>query len=335
MASQINIIHSSKNYKNGPSVLTIGNFDGVHIGHQKLIHRVVEIKKERNLRSCVFTFEPSPRSVLSPKTKPVRIANWVDKIVWLEEFGIENIILEPFSKAFAQHSAEWFIDEILVRRLQTQVLIVGYDFRFGRARSGTIEMIRQRAPNIEIYQYPPLLIEDIQNEYLEGNDYQDILQKIPSKTVVSSTLIRNVIMDGEMKLAQILLSRPHKIEGVVVSGMQRGRKIGFPTANIFSKTELIPSTGVYAVFVKIDTERKPLKAMANLGVQPTFNGHSFQVEVHIFDFNRNIYSSSVEIFFIRKLRSERKFSSSDELVEQLKIDKQKSIALLDQESLTF
>ena len=335
MASQINIIHSSKNYKNGPSVLTIGNFDGVHIGHQKLIHRVVEIKKKRNLRSCVFTFEPSPRSILSPKTKPVRIANWVDKIVWLEEFGIENVILEPFSKSFAQHSAEWFIDEISVRRLQTQFLIVGYDFRFGRARSGTIEMIRQRAPNIEIYQYPPLLIEDLQNEDLVESDYQDILQKISPETIISSTLIRNIIMDGEVKLAKILLSRPHKIEGVVVSGMQRGRKIGFPTANIFSKTELIPSTGVYAVFVRIDTEKKLLKAMVNLGVQPTFNGHSFQVEVHIFDFNRNIYSSSVEIFFIRKLRSELKFSSSYELVEQLKKDRQRSIEILDQELLTF
>lgn len=335
MASQINIIHSSKNYKNGPSVLTIGNFDGVHIGHQKLIQRVVEIQKKRNLRSCVFTFEPSPRSVLSPKTKPIRIANWVDKIVWLEEFGIENIILEPFSKAFAQHSAEWFVDEILVRRLQTQVLIVGYDFRFGRARSGTIEMIRQRAPEIEIYQYPPLLVEDLQNEGPEESEYLDIVQKIPKKTIISSTLIRNIITNGEMKLAKILLSRPHKMEGVVVPGMQRGRKIGFPTANIFSKTELIPSTGVYAVFVRIDTERKPLKAMANLGVQPTFNGHSFQVEVHIFDFNRSIYSSSVEIFFIKKLRSEQKFSSSEELVEQLKIDRQKSVAILDQEPLNF
>ena len=112
MASQINIIHSSKNYKNGPSVLTIGIFDGVHIGHQKLIQRVVEIQKERNLRSCVFTFEPSPKCFKS-KNKAHSYCNWVDKIVWLEEFGIENIILEPFSKAFAQHSAEWFVDEIL------------------------------------------------------------------------------------------------------------------------------------------------------------------------------------------------------------------------------
>ena len=128
MASQINIIHSSKNYKNGPSVITIGNFDGVHIGHQRLIRQVNDIKTQRNLNSCAFTFEPSPRSILSPKTKPMRIANWVDKIIWLEELGIQNIILEPFSRAFAQHSAEWFIDEILVERLKTCVLVVGYDF---------------------------------------------------------------------------------------------------------------------------------------------------------------------------------------------------------------
>ena len=142
-----------------------------------------------------------------------------------------------------------------------------------------------------------------------------------------------MIAKGSVEQAALLLSRPHKVEGVVVSGMQRGRKIGFPTANIYPKTELIPSTGVYAVLVRIDSKNIILKGMANLGVQPTFNGHSFQIEVHIFDFEENIYSSLVEVFFIKKLRSEKKFSSSSELIQQLKCDMKEAVSILKKSSI--
>jgi riboflavin kinase / FMN adenylyltransferase len=323
MKSSINIIHSSKNYNRKASVLTIGNFDGVHIGHQQLIHKVNEISKQRNLCSCVFTFEPSPRSTLSPKTKPSRIANWVDKINWLHQIGIENVILEPFSSAFAQHSPEWFIHEILLQRLQTEVLVVGYDFHFGRARAGTVDMIRELAPQIKIFQVPPLHINDMSNV-----EHKQIFKDMSPQSIISSTLIRDLIQGGDVSKAGILLSRPHKIEGVVISGMQRGRKIGFPTANIMPKTELIPSTGVYAVRVHIDSETEGYDGMANLGVQPTFNGHSFQIEVHIFDFHKNIYGSNLEVSFIKKLRSEKKFFNSSELVAQLQKDKQYSRHIL-------
>ena len=323
MTHNIHIVASSKNYQKLPCVLTIGNFDGVHVGHQQLLQKTIAIAKLRNIESCAFTFEPSPRSVLGPKTKPVRIANWVDKINWLDQIGIKNVILEPFDTAFAQHSAEWFVDEILIKRLQTQALVVGYDFHFGRARSGTIEMIRERAPHIDIFQIEPLKISDIRNSKNE-----QILQNISPTEIVSSSFIRNLLCSGSVEQAKVLLTRPHKIEGVVVSGMQRGRNIGFPTANLFPKTELIPESGVYAVTIRVDSEESLYQGMANLGVQPTFNGHSFQIEVHIFDFCRNIYGSVLEVFFHKRLRSEKKFSSTTDLIQQLQIDKQKSKEIL-------
>ncbi len=310
--NQVEIFAGSAHYKGKGSgaAVTIGNFDGVHLGHQELLGQIIKAAHERGLKSCVFTFEPSPRTLLSQKNLVPRIGRWSDKVRWLEQIGVDQIILEPFSMAFAQHSAEWFIREILVNRLKTKVLVVGHDFRFGRARSGDIDLIKRLVPNIELHQVEALKI---------------------NKEVVSSSVIRALVQKGEVLKARVFLGRPHMLHGVVVGGEQRGRKIGFPTANVHTDTELLPAAGVYVVSVLINYEERRY-GMANLGVQPTFEGTKFQVEVHIFDFEDNIYGADIEVSFLEHLRSERYFASADDLRQQLITDEQKARALLKSEN---
>lgn len=291
-----------------PPVVTIGNFDGIHVGHQHLLARTLHHAKERNAPACVFTFEPSPRSLLSPNLQVPRIALWNQKVLLLKKLGIHHIVLERFSKAFAQHSPEWFVREIISKRLRAQALIVGYDFRFGRARGGNSGLVRKLLPNV--------FLEEV-NALKRNGD------------IVSSSAIRTKISDGEVEEASHLLGRPHLVKGVVVSGAQRGRQLGFPTANLQVDAELVPANGVYAVKVRVD--RKEWRyAIANLGMRPTFMGHSFQIEVHIFDFSQDIYGCEMEVCFFSRLRAEQRFSSSSELVSQLRVDIQKVRAFFEQ-----
>ena len=286
-------------------VVTIGNFDGVHKGHQILLKRVQEEAQKRNAPSCVFTFEPSPRSLLSPNRVP-RIAPWTQKIKLLREFGIDQVVLERFSLPFAQHPAPWFVSEIIQKRLHVQALVVGYDFRFGRARAGTVETLTSMVPDIDVVQ-------------LEALSEQDL--------VVSSSEIRNKVAQGNVALAKTLLGRPYSLEGVVVSGEKRGRKLGFPTANIQTDYELIPDSGVYAVRARIDYGEW-IDGIANLGYNPTFQGQKFKMEVHLFDFSADIYGCDIEVQFFDRIRSERRFSSVDELIHQLSLDIQQAKSLL-------
>lgn len=286
-------------------VVTIGNFDGVHKGHQILLKRVQEEAQKRNAPSCVFTFEPSPRSLLSPNRVP-RIAPWTQKIKLLREFGIDQVVLERFSLPFAQHPAPWFVSEIIQKRLHVQALVVGYDFRFGRARAGTVETLTSMVPDIDVVQ-------------LEALSEQDL--------VVSSSEIRNKVAQGNVALAKTLLDRPYSLEGVVVSGEKRGRKLGFPTANIQTDYELIPDSGVYAVRARIDYGEW-IDGIANLGYNPTFQGQKFKMEVHLFDFSADIYGCDIEVQFFDRIRSERRFSSVDELIHQLSLDIQQAKSLL-------
>ena len=284
-----------------PPVVTIGNFDGVHIGHQHLLNRTLHYAKERNAPACVFTFEPSPRSLLSPNLKVPRIAPWNQKVFLLNKMGVEHIVLERFSKAFAQHSPEWFVQEIISKRLRAQALIVGYDFRFGRARSGNSALVRKLLPNLFLEEVNALSLQD---------------------QIVSSSVIREKIADGNVEEAISLLGRPHMLKGVVVSGSQRGRKLGFPTANLQLDAELIPTNGVYAVWARVD-RKNWLPAVANLGIRPTFMGHSFQIEIHILDFSEDIYGCEMEVCFLSRLREEQRFSSTTDLVSQLHVDVKK------------
>ena len=302
------IFAGSSHYKRSATgaVVTIGNFDGVHLGHRKLLNKVIKCAKTKGLSSCIFTFEPSPRTLLSKKNTSKRIGRWSDKIQWLENLGVEQIILEPFSTAFAQHSAEWFIEEILIERLKTQVLFVGHDFRFGRARSGDLALIKKIAPDLEVHQVSAL---EMNNQ------------------VISSSLIRTLISEGEVAKASVLLDRPHMVHGVVVGGEQRGRKIGFPTANVHPDTEILPAAGVYLVSVSINNGPR-YWGMANLGLQPTFGQNKFRVEVNIFDFDESIYGADINIYFIKYMRSEKYFASAAQLKSQLLEDERQAKSIL-------
>ena len=290
-----------------PPVVTIGNFDGLHMGHRSLLDLVLARARELGAPSCAFTFEPPPRSVLSPKQGPPRITPWMERIRSLTSYGIDHVVLENFSAAFAQHPPEWFVSEIIIRRLRARSLIVGYDFRFGKARAGDVHLLRRLAPELDIEQVPPL-----------KHDGQ----------IVSSSLIRQLVQEGDVGKAANLLGRPHQIHGVVVPGLQRGRKIGFPTANLTVDTELLPGSGVYAVFVCIDKGER-LLGVANLGIQPTFAGHVFQTEIHLLDFSGDVYGCELDVQFVERLRPERKFSSSEALVHQLSMDVRHARELLD------
>ena len=280
-------------------VVTIGNFDGVHLGHQKLLNRAIEEARKHHLPSCVYTFEPSPRSLLSPNRSVPRIVSWDEKIALLFKLGIDIVVIEPFTKAFAQISPQFFIDEVLSNRLRAKSLVVGYDFRFGRARAGTADLIRQYRPSLDVIQISAL--------------------KVKESEIISSTAVRQLIQEGDVSKAAQYLSRPHVVCGVVVSGDQRGREIGFPTANVLSSTPLIPAMGVYAAQVQIN-QRPPQDAIVNLGTRPTFDGANFTIEAHIFDFNEDIYGQQLRVIFHERIRAEKQFDGALALRAQLKKD---------------
>ncbi|MFT5681105.1 MAG: riboflavin kinase/FMN adenylyltransferase [Myxococcota bacterium] len=290
-----------------PPVVTIGNFDGVHLGHRHLLGRLKRRAEELGAPACVYTFEPPPRVLLAPQLRQSRISPWDEKVRLLHEFGIDQIVIERFTRAFAQHPPEWFVREILERRLRAKALVVGYDFRFGRARAGDVDMLRRTVPYLPVEQVRP---------HSDGSD------------VVSSSAIRRLVEAGEVERAAVLLGRPHVIVGTVVGGEQRGRRLGFPTANVESDSELLPFPGVYAVRTRIDGVPDWLPSVANLGTRPTFDGRHFLIEVHILDFRGNLYGRQAQVAFIGRLRDEQKFADADALSAQLRQDVIAARALL-------
>ena len=289
---------SSAYPKDGPGpVLSIGNFDGVHVGHRWLLDKVVAKARSLGVPSCIYTFDPPPRVVLAPSLVRPRIVAWPERVRLLGEAGIDHVVVERFTRAFAQHPPAWFVDEILGHRLRPSAMVVGYDFRFGRARAGDIALIRTRLPELPI-------------EQVDAHEVGGI---------VSSSRIREVVEAGDMETAQALLGRPHRIHGTVIPGDKRGRTIGFPTANIESAAELVPPAGVYAVRARIDGGRWQ-DAVANLGVRPTFDKDGFSIEVHLLDFRGDIYGAQVEVAFIARLRAEKRFADILELQAQIQRD---------------
>ncbi len=282
-----------------PCVVTIGNFDGVHLGHQELLRRTIEESKKREILSCVYTFEPPPRTLLAPHLQTPRIHTWQEKVERLLEFGVDCVVVEEFSLTFAGYSPAWFAKEILSQRLQASAVVVGYDFRYGKARGGTVDTLRQQLPLLDVFQV-------------------DALSQ--SNEIVSSSRIRTLLQAGEVCTASTLLTRPHHIRGMVVSGKREGRKIGFPTANVSTSDSLIPAKGVYAARVQVN-RGKWLDAMVNLGTQPTFGGRHFQIEAHIFDFDQDIYGDELTIQFVKRIRAEKRFADVQSLKQQLSVDK--------------
>lgn len=281
----------------GP-VLTIGNFDGVHRGHQHLLARLVSRARALGVPSCVYTFEPPPRVVLAPQQARTRILAWPEKMRLLADHGVDHVVVERFTRAFAQHPPEWFATQILGARLRAAALVVGYDFRFGRARAGDLALLRRLLPHVPVEQVEALYLDE---------------------QLVSSSTVRGLVLEGAVERAAALLGRPHCIRGTVVGGDQRGRTIGFPTANLETDSELLPAPGVYAVRARVDGGA-PLPAVANLGFRPTFEGRSFLVEVHLLDQSLDLYGHELIVQFEARLRAEQRFSGVDALVAQIRAD---------------
>jgi len=279
-------------------VLTIGNFDGLHLGHRHLIRALTETARASDAPAVVYTFDPPPRVVLTPNNRAPRIQSWADKVQIMGELGVDHIVVETFTREFAAHPPEWFLDVVVGRRIQPQAMVVGYDFRFGRGRAGDVETLRSAFPNIPVTQVTPL--------------------QLDGKTV-SSSRIRRLVAEGDVAEAGTLLGCPHRIRGEVVAGDARGRTIGFPTANLQTPAELTPARGVYAVRARFD-DGSWHRGVANLGTRPTFDGNGFLIEVHLLDFSGDLYGKTLEVDFIERLRGELPFDDAAQLVTQIQSD---------------
>ena len=293
------VFHGIENYcYSTKSILTIGTFDGIHIGHQKIIRTLVSHAREKNLQANLLTFFPHPRMILQKETSIKLIDTQNEKERILKSLGIDNLIVHPFSKDFSRLTATEFTREILVGQLGISSLYIGYDHRFGKNREATVEDLIEfgRMYDFEVITIPA----------------QDI-----SSITVSSTKIRNAIKNSEFEKVKKFLGRPYELNGTVIKGDGLGRTIGFPTANlkVDEHYKLIPNKGVYMVRVRYN--ENDYLGMMNIGNRPTIEGNKQTQEVHIFDFNKSIYDDPVKVCFLKKIRDEKKFDSLEELKKQL------------------
>ncbi len=286
------------------AVVTIGNFDGVHIGHQALFHQVIERAEEIEGVSVAITFEPHPLRVLAKNGYPPLITLYEQKLELVEKAGLDVLICIPFTKEFASVSARSFVKDILVDRVGMKAVVVGKDYTFGKQREGNLALLQELG---EEFDFKVFVL-----DWIKGAGSAEARS--------SSTRIRDLVREGKMEKARKLLGRNYQIRGIVESGRNRGGKLlGFPTANIKLYDELCPKTGVYAVTVESQDGRK-FKGVANIGYSPTFDDHVFTVEVHILDFNENIYNQKIRVNFINRIRDEKKFAGISELSDQIKKD---------------
>jgi riboflavin kinase/FMN adenylyltransferase len=284
------------------AVITIGNFDGVHLGHQALFHEVIEMADAMDGTAIAMTFEPHPIRVITQNGHPPLITLVEQKTELIEKAGIDVLICVPFTMDFAAVSARSFVEDILVKRIGMKAIIVGQDYTFGNKREGNVDLLRQYADELGF--------EMIVADWIQPSKDNDR---------ISSTAIRRLVKDGRMKKAGKMLGRNYQIRGTVAHGRDRGGKLlGIPTANINLHDELCPKVGVYAVIVKYDGKRYP--GVANIGYSPTFDDHVFTVEAHILDFKADIYGQKIMVDFVQRLRDEKKFSGIPELIEQIDRD---------------
>lgn len=305
------VYRSIEEYNNtGRSAVTIGTFDGVHSGHQVIINQLKNAANKINGESVLLTFFPHPRMVLYPDDNDLRLLNTInERIEMLDKAEINHLIIHPFSKEFSRLSSTEFVRDILVNQLHVETLVIGYDHHFGRNREGSFEHLQELAP-----------LYDFKVEEIAAQEIQQIN--------ISSTKIRTSLNNGEINAANQFLGYHYFIEGTVVAGNQKGREIGFPTANIKINEwyKLIPTNGVYAVKVLLDGNK--FDGMLNIGIRPTINGTSETIEVNIFNFNQNIYNKTIRIEFYGRIRDEQKFEQFADLKNQLQIDKEKAIQTL-------
>ena len=295
------IIYKNLNIKkiHKDSVVAIGNFDGLHLGHQKVLKEAKQKAKKNNLKFGLITFEPAPTMFFNRNIENHRINSLNQKIFFLKKMKLDFVIIINFNKNFSKLSAEGFIKKILFNKIKIKYIFVSKNFKFGKKRLGDIVTLKNFEKK---YFYKTVITAPYKKE----------------KKIISSSLIRKIIYQGRFQEAERLLGRTWCIEGVVVKGAQRGRKIGFPTCNIKLNSYTIPKLGVYSVHVQINNLKK--KGIANIGYRPTFNGKSLLLEVNIFGIKRNLYKKILKISFVKFIRAEKKFKNINQLKNQIKKD---------------
>lgn len=318
------IYHQLSEFKKlANAVVTIGTFDGVHFGHQKIVKRLCELAKSSGGESVLLTFFPHPRMIIDPENQELKMINTIDeKAQILASLGIDHLIITPFTRDFSNLSAEEYIKKILIDTIGTKKIIIGYDHRFGKDRLGNIQTLTANASTF-------------------GYEVEEIPEQDINDVSVSSTKIRKALLEGDVGLANKYLGYTFSICGPVIKGDKIGRTIGFPTANIFiaETYKLIPSDGIYAVTVEMELESKlspadsghqTFKGMAYIGQRPTINGMTRNIEVNIFDFDREIYGQHIKMNFLAFLRYDVKFTGLEALKLQLQKDKEDTLAFFSQ-----
>jgi len=294
-------------------VIAIGNFDGLHLGHQAVIGRAVDIARQQGYAAAVLTFRQHPRSVLCPESPPVLLLPPDEKVRRIEQMGVDVLLCLDFTPELAERSPEQFIDPFLCKQLKVSQVVVGHNFRFGKERRGTPDLLQAKGPKLgfQVTIIPPVQIGD---------------------QIVSSTNIRRLLRQGRVREASVFLNREYEITGEVIPGDGRGKRLGFPTANLAVESELIPANGVYAAWAVHQGRR--YAAMVNIGRRPTFPGANEAIEVHLIGFEGDLYGEPLDIHFVDRVRCEQSFTGIDELREQLSRDREQVLALLDLNSHT-
>ena len=300
------IFHGTENANIArPTVLTLGVFDGLHLGHQRIMHKVVERSKAVGASATAITFDPHPRSVLHPESAPPLLQTLDQRLANFEVLGIEQAIVIRFDREFASQSAEVFLHDIIHDRLHAREVYLGKGFAFGRARGGNIDLLRRMSSELGF------TADEVDEVTVRGQR-------------ISSSKIRELLAAGSTNLARRMLGRPYGVEGVIVRGDRRGHAIGFPTANLHPHNRVIPKFGVYATATLIDGVWR--RSITNIGVRPTFGSESEpSIESYIFDFDRELYGDVLRVRFLHRIRDERKFNGVDELKAQIEKDTRRAL----------
>lgn len=306
------VIQNTEHFRvESPTIVTIGTFDGVHLGHQKILDRLKQLQEQTGLKTVVLTFEPHPRKILFPEQKDLKLLTLVDeKLELLKKYGVDVTVVYPFSKKFSELDSEVYIHNILKRSLNVKHLVIGYDHKFGKNRSGDINTLKKFATTYDIHveEISPLDIDHI---------------------AISSSKIRKALEEGYVEQATEFLGHPFFINAEVIKGKQLGRTIGYATANLKPEAEekIVPKMGVY--FVEVVIDHKKYFGMMNIGTNPTTDkDDSLKLEVHLFDFDADIYAKKIQLRFLKRLRDEKKFNTIKELVEALHHDKEECLQLI-------
>jgi len=289
------------------SIVTIGNFDGIHLGHREIFRKIVREARESNKKSVVITFDPHPQKIIHPERRPFFLLTPLnEKLDLIKSCDVDAVILITFSIEFARITAEEFVENILWKKLRLSKLLVGYDYAFGKGKGGNAEFLKASGRKLGFQ------VEEIGAVKTDG-------------MISSSTGIRLAVLDGNVKQASEMLGRPYGVSGTVVEGYRRGTDIGYPTANIKSE-KVIPATGVYAIIAELEGIRH--QGVINIGYNPTFGNEEISAEVHLLDFEGDIYGRDITILFIDRLRDEIKFKSPEELARQIKRDIERAREIL-------